>query len=942
MNSRNKSKEILFFALLGVVPLLFILFSIWMMLAVREKRHSIDSQVFQISLISTLEVDLMACFEQSEDATEEEFRMAIDKVVSTDFQLEIYPELNELSQKIESLNKYFEVSGVLMSFEPFQDNLQNIYAFCIEEKKIKRKKLSELSLEIGEYWNYVHILLISACVLGLLLIFSGFIAYRANKNAKDLNHLNTLFFESMVDCVIASDNKGIITHFNMVAAEAFGYSMEEAIGMSIRELYAIEEECDKVQAALSRSDYFKGEILNQRKNGTQFIVYLSANTVFDKSGEPVGAIGIARDISIQKRNEEQFQHIVDNATDIIYTTNLNGEITYFNTSAKNVLGYEEEDIIGVSFQDLIHPDFAKFVGDFYAEQFKLRSKESYLEFKLIKENGESIWVGQNVKTTFSPTNSNEIVGYFGVLRNLDDIKKYQLELAESEEKYRELFDNSKDLIQSISPTGQILYVNNAWLNTIGYKKEELHKINLFDIVHPESIDSYTNLHKDILKFSSNAGNNDHVLKLLTRSGDMVILKGSINIRYENNQVKSIQTFYRDVTDKAKIEEALMKSEENFRLISSSINDVFFLYDIKNERYEYISPNSEEVLGAKSTSFMEGKVRREERIHENDSNLIQELDEHVRAGDAGEIEYRRHLVNGDIKWVSEKWFPITNESGDVVSISGICRDITDMKNAYDIIYNQNKEIKQSINYAQNIQESTLPTSAEIKHVLPDSFVFYKPKSVLSGDFYLVEQVKVESGELFPAFVIGDCTGHGVPGGLLSLLCSGLLRESLTNSNINSPAEALNFVRDKLIRLFRSNPTKYILDGMDAAFCVLNQKNNELYFAGANLSCFIIRGDEVLEYRGDKQHIGYSQKMMPFVHFAIDLEEGDQIYLTTDGYIDQFGGEKNKKFLRKRFIELLIKIKDLPMDEQQVRINDRFIEWKGDKAQTDDIAMIGVKY
>jgi PAS domain S-box-containing protein len=942
MNNKNKTTGTLLFVALIGVTLFFIITSVWMIFAVNEKRATLENHVNQISIISELEVDLIDCLDRSEDDTEEAFNTAIDKVVSTNFELETYPELTELSEKTVALKLYFEVSGVLMDFKPFQDDLQKLYVYSTEQKGEKRAKLHELSQDIGNYWTYVHVLLISACVLGLLLIVIGFIAFKSNRKSQDLNRLNALFIESMVDCVIGSNEKGVITQYNKVAAEMFGYTMEEAIGMPVSELYATQLGWAAVKSVIADKDSFKGEIVNKRKNGNHFIADLSANTLFDGDGKSVGVIGISRDITVQKRKEEQFQHIVANATDIIYTSNIHGEITYVNASAKNVLGYHEEEMIGMSFQQLIHPESVDFVESYYNAQFKMRAKESYLEFKLIKKNGDEVWVGQNVKTTFSPTDSEEIIGYFGILRNLDDIKKVQLDLAESEAKYRELFDNSKDLIQSIDASGKIMYVNDAWLKVLGYDAEMVAQLNLFDIIHPESQDYCSNLLEDILKFGTNDGDEEHVMKMLTKSGEMVILKGGISVKYEDGQVKSLQTFFRNVTDQIKVENALKQSEENFRLISSSINDVFFLYDTIHERYDYISPNSEDLLGATQSFFVEGQKFKENYIHQDDRILMEELDLKVRKGQSGEIEYRRRISDSEFKWVSEKWFPILNEEGEVVSISGVCRDITEVKGAFDIIYNQNNEINQSIQYAQNIQESTLPTTEEIKSILPESFVFYKPKDVLSGDFYVVEQVKTDDGEKMPAFVVGDCTGHGVPGGLLSLLCSGLLSETLSNENVNTPAEALSFVREKLIHLFRSNPSKYILDGMDAAFCVINKKTSELYFAGANLSCFIVRGDEVLEYRGDKQHIGYSENMMPFVHFAIDLEKGDQLYLTTDGFVDQFGGEKNKKFLRKRFTQMLLDIKELSMEEQQVKVSNRFSEWKGETEQTDDVAMMGVKY
>jgi serine phosphatase RsbU (regulator of sigma subunit) len=130
-------------------------------------------------------------------------------------------------------------------------------------------------------------------------------------------------------------------------------------------------------------------------------------------------------------------------------------------------------------------------------------------------------------------------------------------------------------------------------------------------------------------------------------------------------------------------------------------------------------------------------------------------------------------------------------------------------------------------------------------------------------------------------------------------------------------------------------------MDAAFCVLSHAKKELYFSGANISCYLVRQNEVIEIAGDKQHIGYSSEMEPFVPITIDIEVGDMVYLTTDGYVDQFGGEKDKKFLRKRLTKLLAEINSLEMTEQHKRLEDAFLDWKGNEDQTDDIVLIGVR-
>ncbi len=941
MKLSNLNLNGLLFSLLLVVAFVFIGASVWLTGTVNQRRTQLDNLVGQISLISTFESDLMDCFNQSESNDEVAFEINFNKVLNTDFELEKYPELKELSVKTAALEEFLGFAGGMVGFAPFQNRVERLYTISSDQKQNNREELKSVSNKLAGQWKYIIVLVVLACMLVVTLAVAGLVVFRSRKKLNYLKIKNSLFMDSVVDCVIVCDNDGKIVEINAPASKTFGYKEEEAKGMSIKDFYASDTDRKCVQEQLIQNHFFKGEIVNKKRNGNHFVSYLSANVVFDDFGVKSGTMGISRDVTKQKRNTEHFQHIVDNATDIIYTTNINGDITYVNTSANSVLGYSNEDFIGMPFSHLVHPDFADEVVDHYSKQFAERSKETYLEFKIIKATGESIWIGQNVRTTFSPTDPTLITGFFGILRNLDEIKKVEIELLESESKYRELFDNSKDLIQSVAADGAILYVNDAWKTALGYSSEEIKNLNLFDIIHKESRDYCEGLLSNILANGSDKDFGEHTLRMVTKDGREVVLKGRVTVKYEQGEVKSLQTFFRDVTDHDKVEQELVKSQENFRLIGNSINDVFFLYNTIYENYDYISPNCEAVLGVAPEFFLSQEKYTDKYIHPDDRKLVESLNQTVREGSTGQVEYRRRVSDGEMRWIDEKWFPIKDENDRIVSISGVCRDVTDVKGAYDIIYEQNKEISQSILYAKNIQESTLPSGEEITNILPESFVFYKAKDILSGDLYIVEQVKGNNGELWPAFVVGDCTGHGVPGGLLSLLCSGLLRESITNAGINSPAEALDFVREKLIRLFRSNPSKYILDGMDAAFCVLNQSENELYFSGANLSCYIVRGEEVLEYRGDKQHIGYSTRMAPFVPFTIDVEKDDIIYLTTDGYVDQFGGEKNKKFLRKRFTELLLEIKDLPMFYQKKKIREKFLSWKGETEQTDDIAVIGVR-
>lgn len=254
---------------------------------------------------------------------------------------------------------------------------------------------------------------------------------------------------------------------------------------------------------------------------------------------------------------------------------------------------------------------------------------------------------------------------------------------------------------------------------------------------------------------------------------------------------------------------------------------------------------------------------------------------------------------------------------------------------------NKNLVDSINYAKRIHDNIRPSYDRVNSLFKDSFVMFKPKDIISGDFYLVDEIKSNDGRELKAIIVGDCTGHGVPGGILSVLCSNLIRQTFKNRNVSSPAEALNVVSEDLTQLLATNDELRLRDGMDVSFCVVDTSNRMLYFAGANNSCFVIRNKELIRLRGDRQHVGYTEDFKPFTNHILELEEGDRMYITTDGYIDQFGGDEYKKFMLRRFLELISESNGMSFNEQHRHLEDHFQKWKGNEEQTDDVCVFGAR-
>jgi serine phosphatase RsbU (regulator of sigma subunit) len=250
----------------------------------------------------------------------------------------------------------------------------------------------------------------------------------------------------------------------------------------------------------------------------------------------------------------------------------------------------------------------------------------------------------------------------------------------------------------------------------------------------------------------------------------------------------------------------------------------------------------------------------------------------------------------------------------------------------------KHITDSIVYAKRIQEAILPPQSYVKSLLPNSFVLFKPKDIVSGDFYWMEEK--DDTVIFAAV---DCTGHGVPGAFMTIIGYNGLNHAFNESKETSPASILNSLNEVISTTLRQDKGSNIKDGMDAAMCMINPKTNELQFAGAFNPLFLIREGVVQEIKGNKLPIGafIGEERQKFTNHKFQLEKGDTIYIFSDGYADQFGGPKGKKFMYKQFRDLLLEINGKSMDDQKKILNETIESWRGEHEQVDDILVIGLK-
>jgi len=407
-------------------------------------------------------------------------------------------------------------------------------------------------------------------------------------------------------------------------------------------------------------------------------------------------------------------------------------------------------------------------------------------------------------------------------------------------------------------------------------------------------------------------------------------------------------------------DALDKRINNYQSIIDQANDAMLVIDIVDGRIHQSNPSAATLLGYTREELEKKSLfdLHPKEYLENSSRVVADVWE------------KGGLIYTDIPFRKKDGSTIPVEcSAKVAPFAGrpaiviYARDITErlklekeVNDQKEIIEEKNKDITDSIEYSKRIQRSVFIEKEKLKSSAPESFIFFKPRDIVSGDFYWFTDFMIKndlnstSGFNYKAgtnlLVVAavDCTGHGVPGAFMSIIGNTLLNQTIGNPDVNSAAGALDYIDAELkLTLNHKQDETPLRDGMDMALCCFDFKGMRVEFAGANNPLFIVRNNELIEYKADKQPITASTDSVtkPFTNRLIELQKGDCVYLFTDGYADQFGGPKGKKFMYKRLGETLIAMHDKNMEEQKSVLYHAFEEWKGDLPQVDDVLVIGIR-
>jgi PAS domain S-box-containing protein len=383
---------------------------------------------------------------------------------------------------------------------------------------------------------------------------------------------------------------------------------------------------------------------------------------------------------------------------------------------------------------------------------------------------------------------------------------------------------------------------------------------------------------------------------------------------------------------------------NYQSIIDQANDAMLVIDIVDGRVHQSNPSAAQLLG-----YTKDELEKKSLFDLHPKDMLDKSSRIVAdVWEKGGLIYKDVpfvTASGDILPVecSAKVAPFAGRPAIVIYARDIRerlrleREINEQK---EIIEQKNRDIVDSIEYARNIQQAVLPDKNDLPKMLPKSFIFFKAKDIVSGDFYWF--TKKDDEVLVAA---ADCTGHGVPGALMSMIGSSYLNEIVNERKVTEPAKVLDMLREKIITTLRKRQDgSETRDGMDIALININTKTNVLQFAGAFNPMWICRRGEWIEKNANKFPVGayVGHESNSFTNHVLQMEKDDMVYIFTDGYADQFGGPQGKKFKYKQFQKVLSDIQDNTMEEQKQVLLFNHESWRGDLEQVDDILVIGIKF
>lgn len=511
------------------------------------------------------------------------------------------------------------------------------------------------------------------------------------------------------------------------------------------------------------------------------------------------------------------------------------------------------------------------------------------------------------------------------------------EVNQSQKRLYSLLENASELITIYDADKTLKYVSPSVENILGYSEEDMFSGKDFDRINKKGQTVINRMFENLLEKPEESQKIQY--SYLNKHGAIMFLETTGRNLINDPAINGLILNTSDITERKRAEKE-QRMRGQMQTLSDNSPDVILRIDL-NRVVFYANPAIELYTGGKSEEFNKKHVS-EVGLDEEIVNTIDSIAEEVKkTKEKKQIEITFEHEE-EKKVMKLNAIPEFNEDGRLETILFILNDITELKKIEEEIKDKNAKITDSINYAFRLQNAILPSQKVVKQYFHDSFMFYRPRDIVSGDFpWLYEK----DDDIYIAAV--DCTGHGVPGAMLSIIGYFIMNQVVSQPTVLSPGEILTQLHKGVQQTLRQDKEgASARDGMDVALCKVNFKEMELQFSGAHRPLYHVREGELTEYKGTRGAIGgipKEGKAEPvFENHTIKLQKQDCVYFFSDGLPDQFGGPDGRKYFPKRIKNHIIENKDLPMNQLYTLFKNDYQNWLGDEIPIDDVLLIGIRF
>ncbi len=511
------------------------------------------------------------------------------------------------------------------------------------------------------------------------------------------------------------------------------------------------------------------------------------------------------------------------------------------------------------------------------------------------------------------------------------------EVDKANKRQQILLEKASEIITIYEADGQVRYKSPSVKSILGYDANELLGINETSKIFEEDKSIFINALSEVKKIANTTKQFQY--RYIKQNGGLIWLESTLTNLLEDSTIKGLVMNSRDITEERKAEEE-QRVRAKMQALSENSVDLISRVDL-DCNLQYVNPVIESVTGLKASLLSNYNIKTGDllpkELKEEYLKII-ELNRLNPAPISSEIKIKKV---DEVEFYKITAIPEFDNNKELETILIVAHNVSLQKKSEEIILDKNKKITESINYSYRIQSSLMPTEAVLKGYFENSFMFYKPKDVVSGDFPYIHK---NGNKITVASV--DCTGHGVPGALMSFIGHFTLNQIMNDGIPRSASEILDELHAQVQATLKQDSGKSdAKDGMDIALCVIDTKNNVLEYAGAHRPCYLVKNKALEELKGDKYPIAgmHYKTRKPFTNYTIKLNSGDAIFINTDGLPDQFGGALGKeKFLSSRVKSTIVENLELNMTEMGDKFEKEFNNWKGNYKQMDDVLLIGIKF